>query len=81
MPNDKKSQNNLIKEAMDNIKQKIESGEWGQKEINEYMLKLRDEYIKIIGHLPKGVDFSIYEDTDDPFDKFLGVKKEKDKKD
>ena len=81
MPNDKKSQNNLIKEAMDNIKQKIESGEWGQKEINEYMLKLRDEYIQIIGHLPKGVDFSIYEDTDDPFDKFLGVKKEKDKKD
>lgn len=35
MPNDKKSQNNLIKEAMDNIKQKIESGEWGQKEINK----------------------------------------------
>lgn len=45
------------------------------------MLELRDAYIKIIGHLPKGVDFSIYEDTDDPFDKFVGVKKEKDKKD
>lgn len=64
MPNDKKSQNDLVKEAMDNIKQKIASGEWGQKEINENMLKLRDAYIKIVGHPPDGVDFSIYEDKE-----------------
>jgi hypothetical protein len=28
------------------------------------MLKLRDEYIKIFGHPPKNVDFSIYEDKE-----------------
>ena len=59
----------MAKLAGESIKQKIESGEWGQKEINKYMLQLRDEYIKIMGHPPKDVDFSIYED------------KEKDKKD
>ena len=41
----------------------------GTKRNKQYMLELRDEYIKKMGHLPKGVDFSIYED------------KEKDKKD
>lgn len=59
----------IAKQVGESIKQKMESGEWGQKEINKYMLELRDEYIKKMGHLPKGVDFSIYED------------KEKDKKD
>jgi hypothetical protein len=59
----------IAKLAGENIKKKIESGEWGQKEIKENMLKLRDEYIKIFGHPPKNVDFSMYED------------KEKDKKD
>ena len=35
MSDDKKTPNESIQEAMDNIKQKIESGEWGQKEINK----------------------------------------------
>tara|TARA_R100000734_G_C3319258_1_gene114791 strand:- start:2685 stop:2912 length:228 start_codon:yes stop_codon:yes gene_type:complete len=75
MPDDPKTKygtkeaDSIAEQAVANIKKKIESGEWGQKEINENMLKLRDEYIRIIGHPPKGVDFSIYED------------KEKDKKD
>tara|TARA_B100000029_G_C17593080_1_gene963173 strand:+ start:164 stop:361 length:198 start_codon:yes stop_codon:yes gene_type:complete len=39
----------LAKKAMDNIKKKITSGEWGQKEIDEFLAKTKAEYKKIFG--------------------------------
>ena len=52
MPDKKKDYSKadtITKEAMSNIKQKIQSGEWGQEEIDKFMKNLSSKYKEITG--------------------------------